>query len=171
MGWLVHFSGMGWWLLKKSLPRCYYIMWTQHSTASSVIYEHNLQIFSFLRWLRLPNIWHRERFKYTGRKKASHKTQKVTDADNGWHWLFSWSKGGTSHIIREEDFVHGVSLSLKGKLLTRQKGFCMFPPLNQTYEQDRCTAGWVLHIFDSTFDPCTVSSSLSWSEVNIRIKA
>ena len=81
MGWLVHFSGMGWWLLKKSLPRCYYIMWTQHSTASSVIYEHNLQIFSFLRWLRLPNIWHRERFKYTGRKKASRKTQKVTDTD------------------------------------------------------------------------------------------
>ena len=147
MGWLVHFSGMGWWLLKKSLPRCYYIMWTQHSTASSVIYEHNLQIFSFLRWLRLPNIWHRERFKYTGRKKASHKTQKVTDTDADTGCLADLKEVLLTSSGKRILSMESLSLSLKGKLLTRQKGFCMFPPLNQTYEQDGCIAGWVLHIY------------------------
>ena len=56
------------------------------------------------------------------------------------------------------DFVHGVSLPLKAKLLRRRKSFCMFRPVNQTYEQDRCTVGRVLHQTFDTFAPFALHS-------------
>ena len=160
---LIHFCGMG----LVAFEEVFAFRWNQQPLWPPVNYEYNLKKYLVFEdgidchasdmdpWRQLKN-----------KGENCHKTER---------WL-TLTDAGCLVDLREALLQEGKrilsteSLSVKTKLLTRQKSFCMFRPVNQTYEQDRCTLGRVLHIFDSTFDPCTVSSSLSWSEVNIRIK-